>query len=215
MRNKILFFSTFFLLVFLTTRLVLAAGTNPTATPKIQPIGVYGSPGNYGTVGAYGIYGQYGQYGQYGGSPAATRIMVDKFVAMHKSGQNCQDQGVKFVDNFLSSDPRFKSDQEVCFKVTIKNTSSVKMTNVKASDFIPQFLDPIEGPGNFSISGKTINFDAGDFNVGDSKDFFIKMKVTTQANLPKDVSFFCINNKIAATGDSASDEDNAQLCIEK
>lgn len=210
----VFFFFSYLITNSLTAKLALAAGTLNPVVPVI-PVGIYGSQSVYGIANPYGSIGIYGQYGQYGGAANATKIIVDKFVAIPKPNQKCDDSSMKFVDNLLSLDPHLKPDQEVCFKINIKNTSDAKMIGVKAADQIPQVLEPIEGPGNFDKKSKLINFDAGDFDSGQNKNFFIKMKVVSKNKLPADIQLFCIQNLSTAANGFASDQDTAQVCIEK
>ena len=150
----------------------------------------------------------YGQYGQYGGPAPSQSILIEKFVA--KPGSTTD-----FFDNLSPTDPRFSPDQTVNFKLTVKNTSDTTLTNVTVKDFVPDFLQPMSGPGNFDSSSRTISFGAGDFAVNEEKTYFLSMKVVSQNQLPSDKSIVCVVNKGQASNDNVSDDDTSQLCIEK
>jgi len=156
-----------------------------------------------------------GQYGQYGEETPSYSILVDKMV-----GKPTQTKGgsqtYTYVDNLSPSDPRFSPNQEVWFKVKVKNTSSQNLTAVQVTDYVPPYLMPIEGPGKWNPDNRTITWNAGDFSVDEEKVYYIKMQVYDQSLLPADKGLFCVVNKVDAKKDNvAYDDDTAQLCIEK
>ena len=148
-----------------------------------------------------------GQYGQYGQPCDSYSIIVDKMVA--KPGTE------NYVDNLSVSDPRFAPGQTVLFKVTIKNTSTTTFGGMTAKDFVPDYLTPIEGPGNFDSTTRTISWDAGAFAVDEQKTYYFKMQINSQTNLPADKGLFCLVNKAQAWSNTTTDDDSSQFCIEK
>jgi len=155
----------------------------------------------------------YAQYGQYGGEAPSYSILIDKMVG--KPSQNKGATEYEYFDNLSPSDPRFSPGQEVYFKIKVKNTSNRDITNVVVRDYVPSYLDPIEGPGSWDGNSRIITFNAGDFKIDEEKIYYIKMKVYDQANLPADRGLFCFVNKVTASSSSSYDEDTAQLCVEK
>lgn len=156
------------------------------------------------------LYAQYGQYGQ--PSPSYS-ILIDKMVGI--PGTSNDPLSYQYVDNLSVSDPRFKPDQIVFFKIKIKNTSTTRLVGMEVRDTVPQYLVPVEGPGSYNPQTREIVFNAGDFEVDQEKVFYIKMKVDIQNNLPTDQGLFCVSNFVKATSSNAYDDDRAQLCIEK
>lgn len=152
------------------------------------------------------------QYG-YGGGGASYSILIDKMVG--KPSVNKGGTTYEYVDNLASSDPRFQPGQEVMFQVKIKNTSNTTLTSVIFKDFVPTYLEPVEGPGSYDSSSRTVTLNAGDFGVDEEKFYYLRMKVVAQDSLPSDKGLFCIVNKAQAYNDQTSDDDTAQLCIEK
>lgn len=155
------------------------------------------------------------QYGQYGGETPSYSILIDKMV-----GKPTQTKGgsqtVTYVDNLSPSDPRFSPNQQVWFKIKVKNTSNQNLTAVQVTDYVPQYLMPTEGPGKWNPDNRTISWNAGDFAVDEEKVYYIKMQVFDQSLLPSDKGLFCVVNKVEAKKDNvAYDDDTAQLCIEK
>lgn len=151
--------------------------------------------------------------GQYGSSCYSYAIVVDKMVGM--PGTSNDATSYNYVDNLSVSDPRFKPDQIVFFKIKIKNTSTTKIAGMEVRDTVPSYLDPLEGPGSLNSTTREIIWNAGDFKVDQEKVFYMKMKVLPQANLPADKGLFCVINFVKATSANAYDDDTAQLCIEK
>ncbi len=157
----------------------------------------------------------FGQYGQYGGETPSYSILVDKMVGMPTSTKGGTTT-YQYVDNLSPTDPRFAPGQEVWFKIKVKNTSSQNLTAVEVTDYVPDYLMPLEGPGKWYPETKTIVWNAGDFNVDEEKIYYLKMKVYDQSMLPADKGLICVVNKASAKkNDVAYDEDNAQLCLEK
>lgn len=157
---------------------------------------------------------QYGQYGQYEGPEPSLSIMVDKMVSKPQADKG--GASADYVDNLSPSDPRYTSGQDVFFKIKVKNTSDVKLTNVTVSDILPEFVDFKEGPGEFNKESRVLTIDdAGDFEVDEEKVFFIKVRVVEQDELPENQGLICVVNKAEAFDESVSDEDTAQFCIEK
>lgn len=152
------------------------------------------------------------QYGQYGQPAPSFSILIDKMVG--KPAFNKGATSYDYVDNLSPTDPRFRPGQEIFFKIKVKNTSSVKLTNVTVKDYVPSYLEPIEGPGNWDATSRTITWNAGDFAADEEKVYYIKMQIYPQDKLPADKGLFCLVNKAGAYN-QASDEDTSQFCIEK
>jgi len=163
----------------------------------------------------FNVYAQYGQYGQYGGETPSYSILIDKMVGK-PSQEKGGSQTLTYVDNLSPSDPRFSPNQEVWFKVKVKNTSTQNLTAIQVTDYVPSYLMPIEGPGKWNPDNRTISWNAGNFGVDEEKVYYIKMQVFDQSLLPSDKGLFCVVNKVAAQKDNvAYDDDTSQLCIEK
>lgn len=166
----------------------------------------------------------YAQYGQYGGPTPNLNIVIDKMVG--KPNTN-----VDYVDNLSPSDPRFAAGQDVFFKLRVKNTSNIILKNVTVTDFLPSYIDPVEGPGIYNATNRTISFNAGDFRPDEEKTYILKTRVQLQNLLPADKGLFCIVNRsraetnqvdssnlsptISPNQNNIAAEDTAQLCIEK
>ena len=145
--------------------------------------------------------------GQYQSPCQSYSIIVDKMV--QKPGT------ADYVDNLSVSDPRYNPSNYVMFRVTIKNTSTTTFAGMTAKDFVPDYLTPIEGPGTFDASTRTVSWDAGAFAVDEQKTYYFKMQINQQNNLPADKGLFCLVNKAQAWSNTTTDDDSSQFCIEK
>lgn len=145
--------------------------------------------------------------GQYESPCQSYSMIVDKMV--QKPGTS------DYVDNLSVSDPRYKPTNNVMFKVTIKNTSTTAFGELIAKDYVPSYLTPVEGPGTFDASTRTITWNAGYFAVDEQKTYYFKMQIANQANLPSDKGLFCLVNKAQAWSNDVTDDDSSQFCIEK
>lgn len=161
-----------------------------------------------------GVSAQYG-YGQYGQPAPQLAVSIEKLVGkptvMTKGGQS----DLQFVNNLSSTDPRFTPGQDVMFKLVVKNVSTTTLSSVEVKDFVPSFLDVIETPGSFDAGSRIITFNAGDFAIDEKKEFFVKMRVLAQEQLPSDRGLMCLVNRAQAQVSGVSDESTSQFCIEK
>jgi len=156
-----------------------------------------------------------GQYGQ--NPPTSLNILIDKMVA--KPGGGVQTKGgvinYEYVDNLSPADLRYKPGNQVMFKLKVKNTSNTSISNVTVKDYVPAYLEPIEGPGTFDSNSRVITFDAGSFAIDEEKTYILKMQLTSQDKMPSDKGLFCLTNKAQAYNGNVSDDDIAQFCVEK
>lgn len=155
------------------------------------------------------------QYGQYGQPAPVESILIDKQVsrpAVKSKGGTLQ---YEYVDNLTPSDVRFQPGMEIMFKLRVKNTSAVTLSQVSVTDKVPWYLEPVEGPGTYDANARTVSFDAGSFKPGEEKVYYLKMQWFAQDKLPADRGLMCVSNYARAYSHNASDDDTAQACVEK
>ncbi|MFZ2205886.1 MAG: hypothetical protein WA061_01535 [Microgenomates group bacterium] len=155
------------------------------------------------------------QYGQYGQPAPVESILVDKQVSKPVTKTKGGTLQYDYVDNLTASDVKFMPGADIFFKVRVKNTSTVTLTNVMVLDKIPWYLDAIEGPGSYDANSRSINFNAGTFAPNEEKIYYFKMQWFTQDKLPADRGLMCASNYVKAYTNSAFDDDTAQACVEK
>jgi uncharacterized repeat protein (TIGR01451 family) len=158
------------------------------------------------------------QYGQYGSPSPSQSIMIEKMVgkvAVSTTKGGVTTNNITYIDNLSPSDPRFHANDEIMFLLKITNTSSTTLSNVRVRDFVPAYLTPIQGPGNFDTTNRVVNFTVGDMPAGQEQDFYLKMKIADSNQMPADKGLFCEVNRAQAYNDQVSDESTSQFCIEK
>lgn len=159
--------------------------------------------------------GQYGQYGQYGQPSPNQSISINKKVGKITGTTKGGVVSIEYVDNLNPSDPRFKPGSEVMFQITVKNTSTVAISKITVKDSPPAYVEPMEGPGTYDAASRVITWDAGSFQPGEEKVFYLKMQLFGQNQLPADKGLFCLVNQSQASTDQATSTDTAQFCVEK
>ncbi len=147
----------------------------------------------------------------YGGGQICPRgeIAIDKLVKNPSTGN--------FVDNLGTSDPKFAVGQEVTFRLTVKNVSSVTLGTVDVFDILPSELEYVSGPDGATYDANTreIRFAVHDLEANAARDFEVKAKVVGADKLPQDQSLVCVINSGEARIAENTDKDTAQLCIER
>ena len=152
------------------------------------------------------------QYGQYDGGTPNYSIIVDKMVMTGNQTKGGQEV---YVDNLSPSDPRFAPGAQVTFQIKVKNTSDVSLYNIQVKDILPEWVDAVEGPGDYDGSTRTISWTYPELKSGEGKLEKITVQIKPQDQLPADKGLMCMNNKATAKADNAYDEDTSQFCLEK
>ena len=141
----------------------------------------------------------------YGGEEEEVDVLIDKMV---KDPAND-----KFVDNLGINDYKFSAEQEVEFRLTIKNTGDKTLNHLDVKDIFPSYIDFISGPGSWDSNTRTLSFDFEDLDPGESRDFEIKGRVVDENDLPD--GSVCVTNKGEVRAEGEYDEDVASLCVGK
>jgi uncharacterized repeat protein (TIGR01451 family) len=157
------------------------------------------------------VSAQYGPYGP-GGAPS---ILIDKMVGKPTGQTKGGLSSLEYVNNLSITDYKFRPGQEIFFQLKIKNTSGQNLNNVVVKDYVPLYLEPVEGPGSFNEGSRIITINAGDFSIDEEKVYVMKIKILSQNKLPADKGLFCLINKADASTNGTYDEDTSQFCIEK
>ncbi len=143
----------------------------------------------------------------YGGPTVTSQIMVDKLVKNPSTGV--------FVDNLGLSDSKFTPEEEVVFKIVVKNQGSQGISGLTVRDILPAYLDFVSGPANsqWNKDTKELTFNVGDLQTGEAKEYELKTKVLTKKDLPSDKSIICVTNWVEGKNDTHSESDSTGLCI--
>ncbi len=155
----------------------------------------------------------FAQYGPYGGGVSKS-IIIDKSIYNPNQSKGGSTDA-SYIDNFYSTDFKFSPNQEIKFRLKVKNTSDSILYGITVKDFVPSYLEPKEYPGDYNSENRTLTLNAGDFGVNEEKIYYFTFKILPQNKLPNDKGVMCLVNKAEASGDSVYDDDTAQFCIEK
>lgn len=120
-----------------------------------------------------------------------------------------------FVDNLGISNPRFAPDQEIVFKLVVRNTSNTELKNLVVKDIFPEHVVFLGGDGNFDAGSRTFSFTIPALGPGETREFLIKTKAVAKDKLPNDREVACFINQAFVTLNDKTSQDNAQFCIEK
>ncbi|MBI4991259.1 DUF11 domain-containing protein [Candidatus Gottesmanbacteria bacterium] len=146
----------------------------------------------------------------YGGGvqcPRVGQVLIDKTVRNPSTGI--------FVDNLGPSDPKYRPQWIITFRVTVKNSGDQTLDKVTVVDKLPQYIDFMSGPGTYDSKGRTLTWDVNSLAGGASQVFEIKGKVVHPAVLPAEKSVVCPVNVADAKSNSQTDHDESQFCIQK
>lgn len=125
-------------------------------------------------------------------------------------------KGGTFVDSLSTNDPKFAPDQNVTYKVIIKNIGDVAIDTLDVADTFPQYVSFVSGPGNYDNNSQTLKFSVQKLQPGKTVTFTIVGKTANDAALPQDKTVVCpVNTVKAAENNGNTASSSTQICIEK
>lgn len=145
----------------------------------------------------------------YGGVPPTEQIIVDKKI------KNPQSKGGDYVDNLGIYDYHFSPDEDVYFKMTVKNVGSTTISKVDLKDILPSYVDFVLGSGSKSKDIRDVSTTFENLAPDEERDFYVRGRIVSVQELPADKTLICVLNKAEATTDGQKAEDSSQLCLEK
>lgn len=162
--------------------------------------------GGYGTIECQPIYG--------GGETCETsnKFVLDKKV-LHptKTKGNVE----VYVDNLSINDPKYAPSQQIKFQFTVTNTGTTKLDEVTFTDFLPNYVEFVSGPGSFDSNTNKLTYTIEDLNANETRQFVIVAKVKGANSLPNTQNTVCVVNQASLTRGNDESRDNSQFCIEK
>jgi len=124
-------------------------------------------------------------------------------------------QTSKFVENLGKNDPRYTPGQKIQFQITIKNTSSNKISNITIKDNLPRYVECDNSEiGICDNSAKTVTINIDKLNRNEARALTIKGKIAAKEKLQNEPETVCLINQAKATMNKQSIQDNAQFCIQ-
>lgn len=151
--------------------------------------------------------GQYGCPNQYGGECPSQEILINKTVKDPRTGS--------FVEIIGNNDNKFSPNQNVTFKITVKNIGNSTLEKVLVQDIFPEFISFEKGLGNFDNNTKTLSFEVKRLMPNETREYIIDGKIAPESKLPTDQGIICVVNQAQAKLNGKMTTDNTQLCIEK
>lgn len=145
----------------------------------------------------------------YGGPSETKDILIDKRVGVPYNSQG--ETRVEYIDNVSTDRHTYRPHDVVFFELRVKNTSTVRLHDVKITDFGPEYFTMFENPGD--VLNNILNLDAGDFGPGEEKAFVIRGRIFHNDSVPTGTT--CIVNRVRAESEGVADEDTAQFCFHK
>lgn len=148
-----------------------------------------------------------GIYGQYGGEVEKGRVMVDKLVRNPQTGS--------YVDNLGLNDPKYSAEAAVFYKITVENVGGTTLKMINITDYLPVYLQYVAG-GVYDAVSRQISFTFENVAPGERRSTIFQAKVYSLSQLPAEKTILCpVNKVVASSPENGSDEDTAQLCIQK
>ena len=132
-------------------------------------------------------------------------LRVDKMVKNPSNGE--------YTDNLYSDNTKFSPDQEIWFKVTVKNTGSDTLNDTELKDKFPNYVLFTSGNGSWNDTDKTLTWKVDSLAPNESKSYEIKGKIIGSNSLPNDSGIYCINNYAEAKKDNKIASDTSYFCI--
>lgn len=141
----------------------------------------------------------------YGSSCPTGNLSLDKKVRHPQSGE--------YLDTISSTDSTFLPEQEVKFKIDVKNTGSADLYDVWVDDKFPDFVEFVSGTGNYDKGSYKLWWKIDRINAGETKSFEVRVKLKNAQELPTG-SITCMTNHSKAVKDHMSAQDTASFCVQ-
>jgi len=136
----------------------------------------------------------------------SVQIVVDKTVRPIEDS--------KFCDNISTEQKVFVENNEIEFKIVIKNSGNNDLTNLSVEDYLPKYLTLIFYPGVFNLTENKIETSIDKLGPGESKEYLIRARIS---DLPKSVysnKYIQMTNKVTVAANGVSDSDKTVYYVE-
>lgn len=141
----------------------------------------------------------------YGANCPSGQLAIDKKIQNPKNGE--------WVETLNANDITYVADQEVNFRIEVKNTGDTNLSSVLVQDKLPDFVTSTSNIGSFDTNTKTLSWTIDNLNAGEFKMFFIKAKIKAQSELPQS-AITCLTNFSQASKDNLLAQDTAGFCLQ-
>lgn len=142
---------------------------------------------------------------QYAGEQPSTRtFLLDKKVLDPRSN--------KFVDNLSVEQFKFLPNQDVWYRVEIKNNTNSELTNVIGKDVLPAGMQLVSGDGVYDPATNTLTVTIDKIAPNSSRFWDIKARFITGKG-GQIAGTACVNNYAEARKDGEMMSDYANVCV--
>jgi len=162
----------------------------------------------------------------FAGTLSATAASDTNCAPIYGGGTSCQEskdfsvdlkirnpQNNSYADSFNPQDVLFAPNQQIVYKLTIKNTSKKDLTKVPVTIFFPQLIPYTQGTGNYDSKNHSLTFTIDTLKPNDTKTFFLQATVAGQDKFPNNTQIQCGLTQALITLDKEVSQDNTQACI--
>lgn len=157
-------------------------------------------------------------YGGYGGvtCPKRGEILVDKQIKYIKEDKGGTQE--VWVDNLTEFDKKFVPNQEILFRIFVRNTGGDSIDEIKVTDIWPEFITFVSGPGKYKKDegrNGTLTFYVNNLAAGESREYWVYGKTFDAINLPEPLICKIVNRAQVRASEDRFNEDLAEFCIER
>lgn len=143
-------------------------------------------------------------------TPQANPLIITKEVAKPEKKEIVR----QFVKNLTVSDEHFFPEDQINFRLVVKNTGQSELRNITVRDKLPDVLEFIAGPSQPPLNNsQTITFNIERLAPNESRDFSLQTRVKQSQFLPT-TTVTCITNAAEAKVENFLSQDTSSLCIE-
>lgn len=137
----------------------------------------------------------------YGAKCPTGNLFIDKKVRNPQSGE--------FIESLSSNGPTFLPGQEVQFRIEVRNNGNAELQGIQVQDRLPDFVEFVSGPGNFS--NRTLSWTIDRLGAGEFRLFDVKVRINGKGIAD---GITCLTNFSSAQKDQMSAQDSSVFCVQ-
>src|SRR3989338_1427136 len=158
------------------------------------------------------VYAQYGCPPYGAECPASSQLVIDKFI------RDPSQKGDGYVDNLLLSHYRFTPNEDIFFKIVVRNSGNRVLRNVAIQDYIPVYTNYVNESAQILPTTRDVSTTVGTLNPGESKDWYIRVRVKPANELSG--GLVCgdpnaINKAVLRAENQPESWDTSSFCVQK
>jgi len=151
-----------------------------------------------------GLIGPRVAVAQYYGQEEEVSISLDKKVRYIHSE--------KYFDNIDAVSQVFFDGDLLDYKITVENTSTKDLVDIKVTDQLPANTEAVMWPGTLDSTLNKISWVIDRLNAGEAKDYLIRIRIVGVDKLAL-AGVMGLTNKVEVRAGEVSDEDTATIYV--